>query len=49
MPITHLVPQRLLFVPMADVIGRMTLGNTLSAMMLTYPTLLVPFIAWLLL
>ena len=46
--ITYLVPQSLLFVPMADLIGRMKLGNTLSAVMLTYPTLLVPFIAWLL-
>ena len=36
------------FVPMADLIGRLKLGNTLSAVMLTYPTLLVPFIAWLL-
>lgn len=33
---------------MADLIGRMKLGNTLSAVMLTYPTPLVPFIAWLL-
>ncbi len=46
--VTYLVPQTLLFVPMADLIGRMNLGNTLSAVMLTYPTLLVPFIAWLL-
>ena len=46
--ITYLVPQSLLFVPMADLIGRLKLGNTLSAVMLTYPTLLVPFIAWLL-
>ena len=46
--VTYLVPQTLLFVPMADLIGRMKLGNTLSAVMLTYPTLLVPFIAWLL-
>jgi multiple sugar transport system permease protein len=46
--ITYLVPQTLLFVPMADLIGRLKLGNTLSAVMLTYPTLLVPFIAWLL-
>jgi len=45
--VTYLV-QTLLFVPMADLIGRMRLGNTLSAVMLTYPTLLVPFIAWLL-
>src|SRR5262245_59325456 len=46
--VTYLVPQTLLFVPMADLINRMKLGNTLSAVMLTYPTLLVPFIAWLL-
>ena len=46
--ITYLVPQTLLFVHMADLIGRLKLGNTLSAVMLTYPTLLVPFIAWLL-
>src|SRR5499433_869409 len=46
--ITYLVPQSLLFVPMADLIGRMRLNNTLSAVILTYPTLLVPFIAWLL-
>ncbi|HEY3065110.1 MAG TPA: carbohydrate ABC transporter permease [Methylomirabilota bacterium] len=46
--VTYLVPQTLVFVPMADLIGRLKLGNTLSAVMLTYPTLLVPFIAWLL-
>ncbi len=46
--VTYLVPQTLLFVPMADLINRMRLGNTLSAVMLTYPTLLVPFCAWLL-
>src|SRR6266545_759966 len=42
--VTYLIPQTLLFVPMADLIGRMKLGNTLTAVMLTYPTLLVPFI-----
>jgi multiple sugar transport system permease protein len=46
--VTYLVPQTLLFVPMADLINRLNLGNTLSAVMLTYPTLLVPFSAWLL-
>src|ERR1700730_9656047 len=46
--VTYLLPQTLLFVPMADLVGRMKLGNTLSAVILTYPTLLVPFIAWLL-
>jgi multiple sugar transport system permease protein len=46
--VTYLVPQTLLFVPMADLINRLKLGNTLSAVILTYPTLLVPFCAWLL-
>jgi len=45
---SYLVPQPLLFIPMADIINRMGLGNTLTSVMLTYPTLLVPFCAWLL-
>ena len=45
---TYLVPQPLLFIPMADIINRLDLGNTLTAVMLTYPTLLIPFSAWLL-
>jgi multiple sugar transport system permease protein len=45
---TYLVPQPLLFIPMADIINRLNLGNTLTAVMLTYPTLLIPFVAWLL-
>jgi multiple sugar transport system permease protein len=45
----YLVPQTLLFVPMVDLVNRLELGNTLSAVVLTYPTLLVPFCAWLLL
>src|SRR5256712_5725326 len=46
--VTYLMPQTLLFVPMADLINRMKLDDTLTAVMLTYPTLLVPFCAWLL-
>ena len=45
---TYLVPQPLLFIPMSDIINSLELGNTLTAVMLTYPTLLVPFCAWLL-
>jgi multiple sugar transport system permease protein len=45
---TYLVPQPLLFIPMADIINTLGLGNTLTAVMLTYPTLLIPFCAWLL-
>ncbi len=46
--VTYLMPQTLLFVPMADLINKLNLGNTLTAVILTYPTLLVPFCAWLL-
>ena len=45
---TYLVPQPLLVIPMSDIINRLELGNTLTAVMLTYPTLLIPFSAWLL-
>ena len=45
----YLVPQPLLFLPLADVINRLQLGNTLTSVILTYPTMLVPFSAWLLL
>jgi len=45
----YLVPQPLLFLPLADVINHLGLGNTLTSVMLTYPTMLVPFSAWLLL
>ncbi len=45
---TYLVPQPLLFIPMADIINRLQLADTLKAVMLTYPTLLIPFCAWLL-
>ena len=33
----YLVPQPLLFIPLADVINRLNLGNTLTSVMLTYP------------
>ena len=45
---TYLVPQPLLFIPLADIINKLHLGDTLTSVMLTYPTLLVPFCAWLL-
>src|SRR5919199_6611907 len=45
---TYLVPQTVLFIPMADVIYRLGLQNTLWAVILTYPTFLIPFCAWLL-
>jgi multiple sugar transport system permease protein len=45
---TYLVPQTVLFIPMADLIFRMGLQNSLWSVMLTYPTFLIPFCAWLL-
>jgi len=46
--ITYLVPQTLLFIPLADIIRDLHLGNTPWALMLTYPTILIPFCTWLL-
>ena len=46
--VTYLVPQTLLFIPLADIIRNMQLGNTPWALMLTYPTILIPFCTWLL-
>jgi multiple sugar transport system permease protein len=46
--ITYLVPQTLLFIPLADIIRGMQLGNSPWALMLTYPTFLIPFCTWLL-
>ena len=45
---TYLVPQPLLFVPLADIINSLGLNDTLTSVILTYPTLLIPFCAWLL-
>src|SRR5215216_2695589 len=42
------LPQPLLFVPLADLINRLGLNDTLTSVILTYPTLLIPFCAWLL-
>ena len=41
--ITYLVPQTLLFIPLADIIRNMQVGNTPWALILTYPTFLIPF------
>ncbi|HTP96076.1 MAG TPA: carbohydrate ABC transporter permease [Burkholderiales bacterium] len=46
--ITYLVPQTLLFIPLADIIRNMQVGNTPWALILTYPTFLIPFCTWLL-
>jgi multiple sugar transport system permease protein len=46
--ITYLVPQTLLFIPLADIIRNFRLGDTPWALVLTYPTFLIPFCTWLL-
>jgi multiple sugar transport system permease protein len=45
--ITYLVPQTLLFIPLADIIRDYRLGDTPWALVLTYPTFLIPFCTWL--
>jgi multiple sugar transport system permease protein len=46
--ITYLVPQTLLFIPLADIVRNFRLGDTPWALILTYPTFLIPFCTWLL-
>jgi len=45
--ITYLVPQTLLFIPLADIIRNFHLGDTRWSLILTYPTFLIPFCTWL--
>jgi len=46
--ITYLVPPALLFIPLAIVVTKLGLADTPWALILTYPTFLVPFNTWLL-
>jgi multiple sugar transport system permease protein len=46
--VTYLVPPTLLFIPLANIIRDFQLGNTPWALILTYPTFLIPFCTWLL-
>jgi multiple sugar transport system permease protein len=45
--ITYLVPQTLLFIPLAEIIRNYRIGDTPWALILTYPTFLIPFCTWL--
>ena len=45
---TYLVPPTLLFIPLANIIRTFQLGDTPWALILTYPTFLIPFCTWLL-
>src|SRR5437870_12242489 len=46
--ITYLVPPSLLFLPLSTVVNRLGLSDSLWALIVTYPTFLVPFCTWLL-
>src|SRR6185503_2531708 len=46
--VTYLVPPTLLFIPLANIIRTFQLGDTPWALILTYPTFLIPFCTWLL-
>ncbi len=46
--VTYLVPPTLLFIPLATIVRDFQLGNTPWALVLTYPTFLIPFCTWLL-
>ncbi len=46
--VTYLVPPTLLFIPLADIVRRFGLSNTPWALVLVYPTFLIPFCTWLL-
>jgi multiple sugar transport system permease protein len=46
--LAYLIPPTLLFLPLADVIAKLDLYNTYWALILTYPTQLIPFASWLL-
>ena len=46
--VTYLVPTSLLFLPLAQVVNWLGLGDSKWALVVTYPTFLVPFCTWLL-
>jgi len=46
--ITYLVPTTLLFIPLSQVVTWLGISDTIWALVVTYPTFLVPFSTWLL-
>ena len=46
--LAYLVPPSILFIPLANVVFRLGLFDTRWALILTYPTFLIPFCTWLL-
>jgi multiple sugar transport system permease protein len=45
--VTYLVPTTLLFIPMVEVMASIRMDDTIWALVLVYPTFLVPFVTWL--
>lgn len=45
--ITYLVPTSLLFIPMVNVMATIGLDDSIWALVVVYPTFLVPFVTWL--
>jgi multiple sugar transport system permease protein len=46
--ITYLVPPTLLFIPLLGVVSSLGLANSLTSLILVYPTFLIPFGTWML-
>ena len=46
--LAYLVPPSILFIPLANVVFQLGLSDTRWALILTYPTFLIPFCTWLL-
>jgi multiple sugar transport system permease protein len=46
--ITYLLPGALLFIPLYQILANLGVTNTLWALILTYPTSMIPFATWLL-
>jgi multiple sugar transport system permease protein len=46
--LAYLVPPSILFIPLADVVYKLGIFDTRWALILTYPTFLIPFCTWLL-
>ena len=46
--VTYLVPPTLLFLPLSQVVNALGLADSIWALVVTYPTFLVPFTTWLL-
>ncbi len=47
--ITYLLPPTLLFIPLYQILSNIGMINSYSALMITYPTFLMPFATWVLL